>query len=328
MLPSLLLCALLDAAPAPAPSFHLLEQGRTPSFSKEGPRRQDLSGAVAAEGKAFLVYDGGPGSAQPEIRVTPLDRLQEPGKVLPRVVGQRDLEAITFVQGRFYIVSSQDQVDEDTEAFRLLTEFQLDPSGRFVRNERSVVIRDLLLDALRTLPDEAWFTRVAATFGVRGGLNIEGLSHDPEEPETLLLGLRSPLWGPTFGDPTFGRGFGLDRGHALVAWISRPFSPRPQVRLESLDLGGQGIRDLAWVPALGGYLVIGGPVDKGRSFGLWLWVRGQAPRRLQAPGFDQLCRPEAVMPIPGKAEVCIFSEEGGPLCESPAVTYIRLAIRP
>lgn len=333
MAPLFLLFVLLAAPgvppPAPpSPAFELLEKGRTPSYSKEGPRRQDLSGAICVEGKAYLAYDGGPGSSHPEIRVAPLDRIQEPGKVLSRVVGQRDLEAITFFQGRFYVVSSQDQVDEDTEAFRLLTEFQLDPSGRFVRNERSVVIRDLLLDSLRTFPDEAWFTRVAATFGVRGGLNIEGLSFDPKDPETLLLGLRSPLWGPAFGDPTFGKTYGLDRGQAIVAWVSRPFSSRPLVKLEPLDLGGHGIRDIAFVPALDAYLVIGGPVDRGRRYSLWLWSRGQAPRRLQVPAFELLCRPEALMPVPGKREVYIFSEEGGLFCEAPECTYIRLSIQP
>lgn len=326
--PALLLALHLAAAPPP-PTFTVLSRGRTPSLAPEdGPRRQDLSGAVCVEGKAYLAYDGGPNSEAPEIRVASLERLAAPAKVLRRVVGQRDLEAITYAHGRFYVISSLSQADEDTEAFRLLTEFQLDPSGRFVRNERSVVVRDALLDALRGLPEDAWFSRVAATFGVRGGLNAEGLSYDPRDPETLVVGLRSPLWGPAFGDPTFGKGFALDRGQALAAFITRPFSDRPQVILEPLDLGGHGIRDLAWVPDLDGYLVLGGPVDRAAGFSLWLWRRGHAPLRLNPPEFDRLCRPEAVMPVPGRREIFLFSEEGGPFCEAPSVTFLHFAFVP
>ena len=311
-------------AQAGLPVFRVLEKGKTPSFSKSGPRRQDLSAAVCVDGRAYLAYDGGMNSEHPEIRVAALSGIQKESIPLNRVVGQKDLEGMTFHGGRFYVISSLSQADEDTEAFRLLTEFSLDPTGRFVRNERSVVIRDLVLESLKSLPDERWYSRVAATFGVKGGLNAEGISWVPEQPETLVIGLRSPLWGESFGDPTFGRTFALDRGKAILAFVTRPFSDRPTVRLETLDLGGKGVRDVQYIPELGGYLVIGGPVDKSTGFSLWLYRGTGNPERIPIPEFDGLCRPEAIMAVPGRPEIYIFSEEGGAFCEAPAYTYVRL----
>ncbi|MBK8791893.1 MAG: hypothetical protein IPN59_01850 [Holophaga sp.] len=311
-----------------APVFKVLGKGTTPAQSKSGPRRQDLSAAVCVEGRAFLAYDGGVNSEQPEIRVAPLAGIEKESVLLKRVVGQRDLEGMTFRGGQFYVISSLSQADEDTEAFRLLTEFSLDPTGRFVRNERSVVIRDLMLDTLRTLPDERWFSRVAATFGVKGGLNAEGLSWVPDQPETLLVGLRSPLWGEAFGDPTFGKAFALNRGQAILAFITRPFSDRPTVRLETLDLGGHGVRDIQYLPDLKGYLILGGPVDKAAGYSLWFYAGAGQPERIRLEAFEGLCRPEAIMPVPGRPEVYLFSEEGGYNCDAPPYTYLHLEYHP
>lgn len=306
------------------PTFRVLEKGKTPSFSKTGPRRQDLSGAVCVDGRAYLVYDGGANSEHPEIRVTSLDRITQEGTVLSRVAGQKDLEGITFHEGQFCVLSGLSQADEDTESYRLLTAFTLDPTGRFVRHERSVVIRDLLLESLKELPDDRWYSRVAATFGVKGGLSAEGLSWVPGQAEALVVGLRSPLYGPAFGDPTFGKGFALDRGKALLAFVAKPFSERPKVRLQPIDLGGQGIRDLQYIPEFGAYLVIGGPVDKAPDFSLWLCRATGETERIHLPELKGLCRPEAIMPVPGRNEIYLFSEEGGAYCESPEYTYLRL----
>ncbi|MCC6513412.1 MAG: hypothetical protein IT187_05320, partial [Geothrix sp.] len=185
-------------------------------------------------------------------------------------------------------------------------------------------IRDLLLEALKELPDDRWYSRVAATFGVKGGLSAEGISWVPDQPETLVIGLRSPLYGAMFGDPTFGRTFALDRGKALLAFVSRPFSDRPKVRLQPIDLGGQGIRDIQFIPEFGAYLVIGGPVDKAPDFSLWLCRLDGETERIPLPEFKGLCRPEAIMQIPGRNEIYLLSEEGGAFCEAADYTYLRL----
>jgi hypothetical protein len=95
--------------------------------------------------------------------------------------------------------------------------------------------------------------------------------------------------------------------------------------MQPIDLEGHGIRDIQYVPALGAYLVIGGPVDKAAGYSLWLCSLKGKTERIWFPEFEGLCRPEAVMPVPGTNEVYLFSEEGGALCEAPAYTYLRLA---
>ncbi|MBL8490397.1 MAG: hypothetical protein JNM82_06420, partial [Rhodocyclaceae bacterium] len=94
------------------------------------------------------------------------------------------------------------------------------------------------------------------------GFNIEGLEMSPDGAR-LLVGLRSPL----------------DGGRALVAAIENPPAmfddgQAPRVGgLSRLDLGGDGIRALSWLPGLAGYLLVGGPVDREpRPFRLWWWA--------------------------------------------------------
>jgi hypothetical protein len=104
-----------------------------------------------------------------------------------------------------------------------------------------------------------------------GGLNIEALEITPDQ-QHLLIGLRSPLLGK----------------RAIIARVENPAAvfetgakPRISATLQTLDLGGNGIRGMTYILTLGGYLVISGPVARERvQFQLWFW-NGQpdAPAR-------------------------------------------------
>ena len=138
-----------------------------------------------------------------------------------------------------------------------------------------------------------------------GGLNIEALEISPDQ-KRLLIGFRSPVHD----------------GRALVAIVENPSgifesdeAPRVAAVLEELDLGGHGIRGLSYVPALGAYLVIGGPVSRERAkFDLWLWSghRGAPARRVTVAGLRSLERAEGVCPaaIDGEQRVMIVSDDG------------------
>jgi len=138
-----------------------------------------------------------------------------------------------------------------------------------------------------------------------GGLNIEALELSPDQ-ERLLIGFRSPVHD----------------GQALVASIENPSgifesdeTPRIAAVLEELDLGGHGIRALSYVPALGAYLVIGGPVSRQRAeFDLWIWSgqRGAPARRVTVPGLRGLGRAEGLSPaaINGVEQVILVSDDG------------------
>lgn len=138
-----------------------------------------------------------------------------------------------------------------------------------------------------------------------GGLNIEALEITPDQ-QHLLIGLRSPLLN----------------NRAIIARVENPAAvfetgakPRISATLQTLDLGGNGIRGMSYIPALGDYLVISGPVAREQvHFQLWFW-NGQpdAPaRRVTAPGVQGFEHAEGVSPavIDGKQRVMIVSDDG------------------
>lgn len=138
-----------------------------------------------------------------------------------------------------------------------------------------------------------------------GGLNIEALEISPDQ-QRLLIGFRSPL---------------LD-GRAIVACVENPAAifeaaepPRISPTLETLDLDGNGIRSMSYLPALNGYLVVSGPVARERvQFQLWFWSgRGADPaRRVTVPGLPGFEHAEGISPamIDGQQRIVIVSDDG------------------
>ncbi len=138
-----------------------------------------------------------------------------------------------------------------------------------------------------------------------GGLNIEALEISPDQ-KRLLIGFRSPLRD----------------GRALIASIENPSAifesdeaPRIAPLLDELDLGGHGIRGLSYVPAMGAYLVIGGPTSREpANFDLWRWSGepGAPASRVRVPGLGSLEKAEGVSPavIGGIERIVIVSDDG------------------
>jgi len=138
-----------------------------------------------------------------------------------------------------------------------------------------------------------------------GGLNIEALEISPDQQQ-LWIGFRSPLQGR----------------HAVIASVENPAAmfesgeaPKIAASLQTLDLSGDGIRGMAWIPALHGYLLISGPaasVDV--HFGLWFWsgLVSAAPRRVTVPGLPGFAHAEGVTPavIDGQPRIVIVSDDG------------------
>ncbi len=137
------------------------------------------------------------------------------------------------------------------------------------------------------------------------GLNIEALEITPDQ-KRLLIGFRSPLRD----------------GRALVASVENPSAifesdeaPRIAALLDELDLGGHGIRGMSYVPAIGDYLVIGGPTSReSASFDLWRWSgeRGAPARRVRVPALPGFGKAEGVSPavVAGRELVVIVSDDG------------------
>lgn len=136
-----------------------------------------------------------------------------------------------------------------------------------------------------------------------GGLNIEALDVAPDG--RLLIGFRSPLRD----------------GRALLATLENPgavfdadATPLIGATLESVDLGGEGLRGMSWIAALNGYLLISGPVAREAvHFRLWFWPGPGAPARQATvtglPGFEHA---EGICPavIDGRPHLLVVSDDG------------------
>jgi hypothetical protein len=147
------------------------------------------------------------------------------------------------------------------------------------------------------------------------GFNVEGLSVS-EDGRFLMIGLRNPQPG---GNAVLVR---VDNAEELLTAGTRPAELGPVV---TLDLGGRGIRDIAWSPAHRAYVIAAGQADDddaGPGFALFKWYGVGSPREIRAfqsvldahPHFH----PEAVIPllersadrlVPSK-RVLVLSDDG------------------
>ncbi|MDZ7591951.1 MAG: DUF3616 domain-containing protein [Rubrivivax sp.] len=214
-----------------------------------------------------------------------------------------DLEGLTADRsGWVYAITSHSRDDDGDrkESRENLVRFRVD--GDRVADPRVV---DGLRHALTTR--HAVLAAAAKIRDVKGsgGLNIEGLELSADQ-QRLWIGFRSPLHD----------------GRALIACVENPRAvfeldeaPRIAPRLVELDLGGHGIRGLCYVPALGEYLVIGGPTSREPAvFDLWRWSGepGAPARRVAVPGLEGFEKAEGVCAarVGGADRIMVVSDDG------------------
>lgn len=130
-----------------------------------------------------------------------------------------------------------------------------------------------------------------------GALNIEGLCATPDKQ--LLIGFRNPI----------------PEGKALIVPLKNPddvvFGKPAQLGDPILlDLGGLGIRDIAYYD--GTYVIIGGSYHEGGPFKLFFWKGpGHDPKHIKHLSFKGL-NPEAILIYPDKGlnEIQLLSDDG------------------
>ena len=150
----------------------------------------------------------------------------------------------------------------------------------------------------------------------RDGFNIEGLSFDAAQ-ERLLVALRTPLMG----------------ADAVVLTIENPdaiFDSGEALRvgpdLIRLDLSGEGIRSMEYVPELEGYLILAG--NKGRSEDQWLWFWPGAgspqPRPARIDGQSRFRNGEGLTlaRLNGESWIVLVSDDGSEKVGRPG-HYLR-----
>ena len=207
-----------------------------------------------------------------------------------------DLEALTTdAAGRVYAVTSHasGRGADDTARHQLVS-FRVD--GTRITDSAG-------LDGLAP----QLLARIAADLEGSGGpvgidLEIEGLTVN-RSGQQLWLGLRRPLAGE----------------RALIAVLENPAATfageAPSLSTLSLDLGGGGIRGLAYDGRTDGYLIISRrEKPAGEPFRLWHWSGHAADRPLPVtiPGLPDLRRAEAIAPVrlAGEDGILILSDEG------------------
>ena len=214
-----------------------------------------------------------------------------------------DLEGMAMDRsGYIYAITShsRDEEGERKKSRDKLVRFRID-SGRIAEPAVFRDLNDALINAHPVLADAARIRDVKE----KGGLNIEALEIIPDK-QHLLIGFRSPL---------------LDN-RAIIASLEnlsgifeKDESPRISNVLETLDLGGYGIRGMAYVPALSGYVVISGPVASEKvQFQAWFWSgrHGAPARRVTVPGLAGFEHAEGISPavINRQQRIIIVSDDG------------------
>lgn len=214
-----------------------------------------------------------------------------------------DLEGLALdAAGNIYAITSHSRTSDGDEkkSRNKLVRFRID-GNRIIA---PAVVTDLKSRLTAAHPVLAVAAEVMDVKNA-GGLNIEAIDIAPNTGQ-LLIGLRSPLL----------------EGKAIIARVDNPSAifdageaPRVATVLDTLDLGGHGIRGLSWVPALNGYLIVSGPVAREQvQFRLWFWNgQHEAPARpVVVPGLPGFEHAEGVTPaqIDGQQSIVIVSDDG------------------
>lgn len=214
-----------------------------------------------------------------------------------------DLEGIALDRaGYLYAITShsRDGDGDEKKSRDKLVRFRIE-GGRVVAPRLTGRLKPVLMAAHPVLAVAAGIRDVKAG----GGLNIEALEISPDQ-RRLLIGFRSPL---------------IDN-RAIIAYVDNPSAifeagepPRISAVLEKLDLDGNGIRGMSYLPALDGYLIISGPVTRETvQFRLWFWSgrSGDPARHVSVPGLPGFEHAEGVSAavIDGRQRVIIVSDDG------------------
>jgi hypothetical protein len=150
------------------------------------------------------------------------------------------------------------------------------------------------------------------------GFNIEGLSLNPSQ-DKLLIGLRTPL----------------PENKAVIISIdnmgdvfTHQASPKISPQVVYLNLGGDGIRSMNYMPRLKGYLIVSGPAGKSenRNFNLWFWD-GEQPgvaQRVTVTGLAGFEETEGLSPIIWNGQERLLMITDGTLEGAGTARYIIL----
>ena len=266
----------------------------------------DASGAVTVSSNLFVVADD-------EHNVLQVYRSDQPGGPVKQfdfnafleVHGkslEADLEGAARIGDRAFWIGSHGRNTDGKERLNRHRLFATDiivNNGDVTLTPAGKPYKRLLEDLLRDARFDQFHFAKAARHAPkeRGALNIEGLSATPEGH--LLIGFRNPV----------------PSSKALLIPLLNPNeviegAPARFDDAVMLDLGGRGIRDIAWHG--GTYMIIAGSWHGGGNFQLYRWPGpGAKPEPLQVDHLNDY-HPEALVIYPqyGFKEFQVLSDDG------------------
>jgi hypothetical protein len=295
----LLLLTLTLSACAAQQDYHLREPAKFSGMSDASAGAAvstNLFAAASDEDNTLRIYDASkPGPPIQELDCNAF--LEVTGKNL-----EADLEGAAKMGNRIFWIGShgrnRDGKDRPNRCRLFATDFEA-KGDRVVLRFAGRPFKSLLPALVSDPRLSSYHLGEAASRAPkqRGALNIEGLAATPEGH--LLIGFRNPIPG----------------GKALIVPLLNPNeviegkTPRLDPPIE-LDLGGLGVRDLAWTG--NDYLVIAGSYEGGHKSKLYRWKGGRAePEKVHVKHFDDY-NPEAIILYPDSSSIRIqiLSDDG------------------
>lgn len=255
----------------------------------------EASGVVHVPGTdgVLFVDDGRPN----EIFWLPLgsDRKQAGAiKTIDLATSIVDLEGITTDGTNFYVVGSQSKAKGADQAG--LARFTFDTANqRAVGTQAATGLKKFLAENVAELRG------MEHTKYNDGGINVEGISWDPQH-KRLLLGLRSPVVdGNALIVP-----LKLRDQNAPLSFENLEVEERKAIRL---PLGGAGLRSIEYDNSRKAfYLITGaGPKNEKMDFKTWEWSGNADANALREINtFDRRLKPEGITRVANGAEDFIF----------------------
>ncbi len=241
----------------------------------------EASGAAGGTDGVLFVDNGRPG----QVFWMGLDQSGKqagPIKAAGLGIAIEDIEGLTTDGTYFYAVSSQSRPKAIASAG--LVRFRFDAGSRTAEEVAAISgLKKFLVENVAELRGEG--DRKSKD----GGINIEGITWDPERGR-LLLGLRSPI---------------VDE-HALLVPLKLRDS-RGQFSIENLEvegskairlpLGGNGVRSIEYDNKAKLFRIISGASEDQQQvdFGLWEWNgKEQQAAIRETHKFDKILKPEGV----------------------------------
>jgi hypothetical protein len=235
---------------------------------------------------------------------------------------EADLEDAARVGDRIYVIGSHGRNKNGKLERARYRFFAMDVTGASPSIALSVpgyttsLLDQMLVPANWTTPDTALLATLTAASNLTratdpalpplaAGTNIEGLAWAPTaaRPNQLLIGFRNPVQA--------GKAIvvSLLNADAVVAGVSAQFG-----EATLLDLGGLGIRGMAWSATHASVLLIGGPqTDAAGPFRLFKWSGAAADVPVAVADITSVptvSSPEAIVTYPGSHDVQILFDQG------------------